>query len=289
MNIDNLVSISRLVMRLGRVERITLDSQLRPESDTTHTVMLALIAGALCDDETGRLDREAVIGMALIHDIAEAYAGDTPTLRPLSAEEEQGKREREHAGLRKALVDMKGSQWLIEMVNRYQAQRCRESRFVRILDKMLPKLTHFDNGCAVPLAQGMSLEEFVSVHSVQIDKLSDIAQDLPVARLMHSLACRASEAAWPRIVNRTCIEPTEYTLPTDSASYYIETDWQDDCAEDYSFTQNAYFRIKNCPITGTIPFCAFTPFNFKAHHGAFRALWDVHLATDCDGINKLIG
>jgi hypothetical protein len=54
----------------------------QPESDTDHTVMLALIACALAPIVDARLDVGLVAQYALVHDLVEAYAGTRTPCAP---------------------------------------------------------------------------------------------------------------------------------------------------------------------------------------------------------------
>src|SRR3954468_11904498 len=92
------LDLARLVLDFGRVDRITYHPDgVTPESDTDHTVMLALIGCALAERHFPELDRGRIAMHALAHDLPEVYAGDTPTLHAPSAELRQAKRDREDA------------------------------------------------------------------------------------------------------------------------------------------------------------------------------------------------
>jgi len=77
----DVVRLGQLALAFGRVNRITRhEDGTTPESDTDHTVMLGLIACALAERWYPHLDRGLVAQYALVHDLVEVYAGDTPTL-----------------------------------------------------------------------------------------------------------------------------------------------------------------------------------------------------------------
>jgi len=200
--IGSAIQLAQLILKFGQVQRITEDAAGNPESDTTHSLMLALLAAEVAQKEPGApLDIAAVLGMALIHDLPEAYAGDTPTLRALSPKELREKEARETAALDRVYADLSGFPWITDMIGRYEAQACRESRLVRLLDKAMPKLTHQINGCAVPRRMDMSREEFVQQHDLQLAKLSSRGADLPVTLEFLHDACDASEQAWPDVAD----------------------------------------------------------------------------------------
>ena len=187
--------LASIVLRLGRVQRITEDADGHIETDTTHSVMLALACGAIAHETGMRLDR--IVGLALIHDIAEAYAGDTPTLQQLTPEQAQDKRAREAAGLARVRAEVAGLPWIVGLIDEYEAQETEEARFVRVLDKATPKWTHALNGCAVPRREGMSREDLEARHRDQVDKLGTEYPDQGVALYFLYAAGKRSVAVWP--------------------------------------------------------------------------------------------
>jgi putative hydrolases of HD superfamily len=162
-----LFDLADVVLRFGAVNRLTEDCRGVPESDSTHTVMLALVCREMLEHcaqgvpycPCERLDRQAVLEMALVHDLPEAYAGDTQTLR-IAPDERAAKDARENEAMAQLQAEFPGS-WLKGALIDYAAQATPESRFVRAVDKCLPKLTHILNDCAVLRKQGMGQEEFL--------------------------------------------------------------------------------------------------------------------------------
>ncbi len=196
MRITDALALSRLILRFGQVYRITLDREGRPESDTTHTLMLALLAGSLAEEEVIPLDRALVVHLALVHDLVEAYAGDTPTLRALGFMERFAKEARERDALRRLREDLAGLPWVLDLLETYEAQACPEAHFVRYLDKVLPKLSHRDNGCAAPRQDGMTLPEFTARHRQQGADLAARYPDFVAVRDLFEAACRDAEDCW---------------------------------------------------------------------------------------------
>ena len=194
--LPHLIALSRLTLRLGQVHRVTLDADGNPESDTTHSLMLALMAGSLCAMETVELCREDVVALALIHDIAEAYAGDTSTVRTLSVSAANEKAAREEAALVRIREELAGLPWVLVLIDRYEAQACPESRWVRYLDKITPKLTHRDNGCAVPRSLGMTLDEAVERHAYQGAELAARYPEFRFLRELFDVSCEDAESQW---------------------------------------------------------------------------------------------
>lgn len=187
--------LAAVILRLGRVQRITEDADGHTESDTTHSVMLALACGAIAQETGMRIDR--VVGLALIHDIAEAYAGDTPTLQHLTPEQASDKRAREAAGLARVRVELATLPWVIGLIDEYEMQETPEARFVRVFDKATPKWTHTLNACAVPRREGMSREDLEARNRDQVNGLAERYDDQGIALTFLYAAGKRAVAAWP--------------------------------------------------------------------------------------------
>lgn len=166
------VRLGALSLRFGRVDRITRhEDGIHPESDTDHTVMLGLVACAFAAKYL-TLDVGLVAQYALVHDLVEAYVGDTPTLRLPTPEQRQAKADRE-AGAMLTMAEDFGMAlpWVARTVARYERQDSPEAGYVRAMDKMLPKITHALNGGATILAQQMDQEELLARWAHQREEL----------------------------------------------------------------------------------------------------------------------
>lgn len=149
--------IADLALGFGRVERATFHPNgLRAETDTDHTIMLQLFAFDLAREhpEWGlRVDRLMVL--ALVHDLPEAYIGDTSTFAPLDAAKKAEKAERERLGNEALRL---ASPHLAAEVDAYERQEEPEARFLRYLDKVLVRLTHALNGGERARREGVDIE-----------------------------------------------------------------------------------------------------------------------------------
>lgn len=188
--------LTLLALQLGRVERATRHPDgVRPETDTDHTVSLAVVA---CDLAPSGLSRARIAEFATVHDLVEAYAGDTQTLN-IDAAGRAAKDARERAALERLRAEFGARSWLVRAIEEYECQISPEARYVRLLDKVIPKLTHLANGCAAARAI-TDREGFIAAHEAQYRKLAeDYASDWwapPFLALLRA-AVDASEAAWP--------------------------------------------------------------------------------------------
>jgi 5'-deoxynucleotidase YfbR-like HD superfamily hydrolase len=178
---DATVALGRLSLDFGRVDRITYHQDgVTPESDTDHTVMLGLVACAVADEHFPHLNVGLVAQYALVHDLVEVYAGDTPTLRMPSADAKAEKQRREHDAHMQIQKEFVGTlSWLPALIGDYEDRADPEARFVKALDKLLPKITHILNGAVTIRKQGMGIEELAERYESQIGELQEYAADFP--------------------------------------------------------------------------------------------------------------
>lgn len=184
-DIDELVAsvqdLGVLALDFGRVQRVTFHQDgVTPETDTTHTVMLVLLACALAE-RIGGLDVGAVAQLAAVHDVPEVYALDTSTLRLPTAEEHAAKVARERvASARITRRFIETLSWLPLNLYMYEHQTEREARFVWGVDKICPKITHIANGCVTPRAQGVGADELADRYDHQRVQMLDRCGEWPV-------------------------------------------------------------------------------------------------------------
>ena len=178
----DILQIARIVLQLGRVNRATRhEDGVTPESDTDHTVMLAAIAGAVASELDDTLDIGLVVTYALLHDFVEYLHGDTDTLGGISAEARAAKEAREAVALDEIRVLTRKLPWVHRMIERYERREDREARFVYVLDKAMPKITHGLNGCVVPIERGYNEASMRAEHAEQLAGLRDSYGDQRVA------------------------------------------------------------------------------------------------------------
>jgi 5'-deoxynucleotidase YfbR-like HD superfamily hydrolase len=140
---DDLVDLMReLALQPYRVQRATTVpfDRKRYENDAEHSFSLGIVAlcvAPLMDDD---LDVPLACTYALIHDLEEIYAGDTPVYSDIARHASKPERER----LARLKLDRTFGDrfpWLIHYIDDYVAMADNESRFVYALDKMLPHAT----------------------------------------------------------------------------------------------------------------------------------------------------
>lgn len=191
-DVDTVVRLGGLALKFGQVNRATFHSDGRtPESDTTHTVMLGLVACAFAQKYLPQLDVGLIAQRALVHDLVEVYAGDTNTLRTLTPEQKEDKEKRERFAFFQITQEYASSlPWVVDTLRAYEWSITPEDRYVRTMDKVLPKITHLLNDCAGLHEDGITPEELRSRFREQIaDLTARTAGDhfLPVFELYDEL------------------------------------------------------------------------------------------------------
>lgn len=184
------LSMARIALKFGQVRRVTMHEDGEPESDTTHTVMLVLLA----------IDLAPMVGcdpglsaqFAAVHDLPEVYANDTNTAHEVSAEQAAEKMRRE-AAERRLAAELGDASTVLSLVRRYERQREPEARFVRYLDKVTPKLTNSINGGAALAALGLTVEDVAKKHALQRAQLDQQYPEMTAVRDLFNAACALVE------------------------------------------------------------------------------------------------
>lgn len=169
-------ALTRRALEFGEINRsICHHPDGRPETDSTHTVMLSWLAPALADLLYPQLDPVLVAAFAAVHDAVEVYAGDTPTMRITPAGRAAKRRREASAVLRWFDEFGSGLPWLPQVIRRYEEQEEPEARFVRAVDKMLPALTHFSNGGRYLAEYGVTAGEVEGLRPVRYAEMAAYA------------------------------------------------------------------------------------------------------------------
>lgn len=136
---DTLDVMTRLLLPVVTVFRTTkVQPQLdRFENDGEHSFLLATLGCAIAQQMSPSLDIGKISQYALVHDLVEAYAGDTSIWA--SAEDHASKAAREEEALK--LIEKRFGKrfpWLHETIKKYELFDEPESCFVYALDKIIP-------------------------------------------------------------------------------------------------------------------------------------------------------
>jgi 5'-deoxynucleotidase YfbR-like HD superfamily hydrolase len=136
---DTLFLMSKLLVPATTVFRTTkVQPELdRFENDAEHSFLLGTLGCAIAQQMNPSLDLGKVSQYALVHDLVEAYAGDTTIWA--SPEQHASKAEREEKAL-KLIEERFGERfpWVDQTIKKYELFDEPESCFVYALDKIIP-------------------------------------------------------------------------------------------------------------------------------------------------------
>ncbi len=147
MKLDSVLKFAEMLDAFRRVERMMyVPGTDRLENDSEHSFNLAMFAWFIMDSEKFDLDSDLVIRYALVHDLAEVYAGDTYIYSD-DKEHLDSKKVREHEALERLKKEFPLNKEMFSLVDQYEKREDRESRFVYALDKIQPVIhLYLDHG-----------------------------------------------------------------------------------------------------------------------------------------------
>jgi putative hydrolase of HD superfamily len=194
------IDLGNLILQFGKVDRATyFPDGVTPESDTDHTVMLGIIACAFADAFAPELDRGKIAQFALVHDLAEVYAGDTHTLGIQTEQQKKEKEEREYEALERIKREFDSVfPWIGKTIESYESLDTSEARFVKFVDKVLPKITHLLSSGVRLRQSGIGKEDMERHHKHQYESISATygADQAEVRRLYATLSVAVREALY---------------------------------------------------------------------------------------------
>lgn len=171
--VQAIIDLGKLSLTFGTVNRVTRHPDgVTPESDTDHTVMLGLVACAFAERFAPELDRGQIAQFALVHDLVEVYAGDTATGRIMTDTDHLDKEEREANALARIQEEFdRELPWISETIMAYERRDTPEARFVKVVDKALPKITNILNQGVTFKGSGHDKESGAAFLAHQREKL----------------------------------------------------------------------------------------------------------------------
>ena len=145
--LQNILAFTNVLSEFRDVSRdIQLKSAGRLENDAEHSYQLAMVAWYIISSEKLSLDVNKVIRYALVHDLIEVYAGDTP-LYGANNDYTSSKNVREEEAVRLLRENFPEFSVMHRAIEDYQKHENPEALFVYCLDKLLPLMViHLDGG-----------------------------------------------------------------------------------------------------------------------------------------------
>jgi putative hydrolase of HD superfamily len=165
MNKEKLLEFLLLVGKLKETERAGWIRKhvKNPESVSDHSFRVILLLYILADEFN--LNKDKLIKMALIHDLAECITGDTTPHDGISKKEQ---RKRERKALLKLSTLIKNKE-MIDLWDELEKQKSKESRFLEQIDKLEGVLQAYEYNIRnlrflmiFPFNRSLHLQDFVS-------------------------------------------------------------------------------------------------------------------------------
>jgi len=136
---DRLPAIAAFLTDLERLKlvarRAYVSDLSRRENSAEHSWHLALGLLTIARELDLQIDLGKALVMALIHDVCEIDAGDTPVYGPARADQQLAERQ---CIERLAAHDVQFGATLRELWLEFEAQQTTESRWVKVLDRVMP-------------------------------------------------------------------------------------------------------------------------------------------------------
>jgi len=159
---NELLKFIELTQEFKAVRRkVVLAKEGREENDAEHSYQLAVVAWYLISTQGLKLDLELVLKYALVHDLVEVYAGDTPAIQKGYDEKQKTKHKREEDAAKKLTKEFPEFPEMHEFIGAYELKADEESRFVYALDKIIPIMNiYLDKGHSWKL-HDISLQDLI--------------------------------------------------------------------------------------------------------------------------------
>jgi putative hydrolase of HD superfamily len=170
--ISTLVAFLTDVERLKLVKRKAYVSDIsRRENSAEHSWHLGLGLVAIAEELSLKIDLHKALLMALVHDVCEIDAGDTPAFGPQRPDQHEAEL---RCIQRLAAYDLAFASSLRELWLEYEAQVSVESRWVKVLDRLMPFIVNISTQGinwkeqAVSRSQVLRVSEPVREHAPEI-------------------------------------------------------------------------------------------------------------------------
>lgn len=171
-DLNTLLDFVRFTHQIRNVRRAMMFEDNLHENDAEHGYQLALVAWFLIDENKMEFDSYRCVGMALVHDIIEVYAGDTVAFASDDVISAQAQKE-------KTAVDELKHQWpnfvsLNDLVKEYEKLDTAEAKFIYALDKLLPVINNYLYDGKAWKEHGVSFEKMKSIKIGKIELSSEV-------------------------------------------------------------------------------------------------------------------
>lgn len=173
-NLAGIIRFSEFLNLFEKVDRIVHAADgVRMENDVEHSYKLSMLADYIIATAGLNLDRSKVMMYCLVHDIVEAYAGDTYIFTKDTAHLES-KHAREHAALLRIKEEFPEYPEMTDCIEKYEARADEESKFVYVLDKIHPALQIYLGGGKTWRQEGMTFNDLMGLKNEKVKLYPDL-------------------------------------------------------------------------------------------------------------------
>lgn len=145
------------ILKFRDVERfISVPGKRSGENDVEHSYQLAMFAWYLVTSDKLPLDVNKVIKYAMVHDLAETYAGDVHIFSDQTLKDTKEKREKD--ALEKINHEFPEFEDLHEIISEYESRESEEAKFVYALDKIIGDMNVYLDGNKHNVEKGVTLK-----------------------------------------------------------------------------------------------------------------------------------
>ena len=171
MNIKNTQQLIDIIGKFKDLKRTGwINHQVKnPESDADHSFSVALLALLLAPKS---LNMEKCLKLALVHDLAEVYAGDYTPSDNINPKE---KSDLEHDAVIRIAKEIEQGD-LIELFAEYEAKKTKEAIFINVLDKIdnVITATYYDQKKRAPNKLQGEFGEYADKKISQLPSIPEI-------------------------------------------------------------------------------------------------------------------
>lgn len=140
-NLLDFIDFSHQIRQVKRSMWVKDEEQF--ENDAEHCYQIALVSMFVIEENRLELDVFRAMGMAMVHDIVEVHAGDTPVYE--NSNYAKTKYEREAAAIKKLKADWPQLKLLHSLIDEFESKQTKESKLVSALDKLVPILNNISD------------------------------------------------------------------------------------------------------------------------------------------------
>lgn len=164
--IENFLALLHEVQRVKRVSRRPDEKEVTNTAE--HTFEVVMLSWYIISAEKLTLNLGLVLKYALVHDLVEAYAGDTFIG---DTEAQKGKKEREAQALSRIEKEFPELEDLTQTIHEYEIRFTPEARFVYAVDKLVDPLSaSMEKTNSIWKELGMSLETILAYKQEKINQ-----------------------------------------------------------------------------------------------------------------------